>query len=41
MVIDLELPRKILKGIEGMGSIKLLVILTVAAFHYPIMLERK
>ena len=36
-VIDLELPGKVLKGIKGMGGIKPLVILPVAAFHFPVM----
>ena len=36
-VIDLGLPGKVLKGIKGMGGIKPLVILPVAAFHFPVM----
>ena len=36
-VIDLKLSGKVLKGIKGMGCIKTLMILAVAAFHFPVM----
>ena len=36
MVVYLKLPCKILKGIEGVGGIEPLVVLSVATFHLTI-----
>ena len=40
-VIDLELSRKVLKGIKSMRSIKPFIIFAMAAFHFSIMPGRK
>ena len=40
-VIDLELSRKVLKGIKSMRSIKRSIIFAMAAFHFSIMPGRK
>ena len=40
-VVQLQLPAKILKGIKPVGGIEPLVVLTVAAFHFPVVPWRK
>ena len=40
-VIDLELSRKVLKGIKSMRSIKPFIIFAMAALYFPIMPGRK
>lgn len=36
VVIDHKLSGKVLKGVEGMGGIETLIVLPVAAFHFPV-----